>query len=482
MKDQKEIIDVTKSTLPTLSSRAMFWRPKYLSESIYVEHIPFYFWLVEAQQTKLAFEPDINSGSSYFAICQAVDKLNIDSRCFATIADGCEEPDRIEGYNYENYREFSFIQDETVKDGLYDFEDGSIDMLVLEHDSELVRNKGLMDRYLEKLSDEAIVLIQGSKQKGIKPLCRKLKESYKTFEFDHGDGLLVVCYGENQSRKVLSLVSHKSNEAGSRVIQSIYSRLGASCRESWLNSVSQKQISELNQKLDITQSQLIGKSKQIKNKDESIEKLRKLVSNLEESNSISDVKVSKLEKINEEIEASKDISNLQIQQLREELESVFSNNEEIAKELSKSQSGRINLEAEINQKKEKYESENSLLMIQVQQLQNELEKEYVEKSRIKSELDALLENRNELNTSLKRLTAELKLEKAKQHKADKGHDSNLKVENEIAMLQIKQLQEELELYFNKYQDLVKSKELTLDGGFSEARLERSLQLSKLVAS
>ena len=66
-----------------LALRSIFWRPDFVTESPWSEHIPFAFWLVEAHQPRVVVELGCDSGTSYFAFCQAVDRLGMDSRCFA---------------------------------------------------------------------------------------------------------------------------------------------------------------------------------------------------------------------------------------------------------------------------------------------------------------------------------------------------------------------------------------------------------------
>ena len=66
-----------------LIQRAMFWRPAYLESSAWIEHIPFAFWLVEAHHPRVFVELGAHHGVSYFAFCQAVEKLELDARCFA---------------------------------------------------------------------------------------------------------------------------------------------------------------------------------------------------------------------------------------------------------------------------------------------------------------------------------------------------------------------------------------------------------------
>lgn len=250
-----DIMDPARTSIPTLSSKVMFWRPKYLAESKWLEHIPFYFWLVEAQQPELVFEPEITSGVTYFSICQAVDKLNLDTQCIATTNQESNFLPKINQYNHENYREFSVIDSEGAKEKLLDLPDNSVDILVLKNSHSFIYDKDQMDRWQKKLSDRAVVLIHGTQNKEIKPLCRNLKETYKTIEFVHGGGLLVVCFGDQQSPVMSSFFQQNNSLSSKRLMQNIYSRLGSACSESWLNETLGKKVLEVEEQLEQTSHQ-----------------------------------------------------------------------------------------------------------------------------------------------------------------------------------------------------------------------------------
>ncbi len=253
----KKIMDVSKNTLPAMSSRVMFWRPRYMAESNWLEHIPFYFWLIEAQHPELIFEPELQSGVTYFALCQAVDKLNTDTRCIASFSNDCKEIERVTQYNDDHYQEFSLLSPEAGTLSIEDIDEGELDLLILKYNSEMIFDKKTMDIWQKKLSTRSIVLIHGSQKKEIKPLCRKLKEEYQTFEFNHGQGLLIVFTGSAQTAKMEALISLKGNTSGTRVMQDVYSRLGQVWREIWLNVNSKDTIKELEKQVLSTREELI---------------------------------------------------------------------------------------------------------------------------------------------------------------------------------------------------------------------------------
>ena len=60
-----------------------YLRPRYLKQSAWIEHIPFAFWLTEALRPSLMVELGTHWGTSYFAFCQALEKLDIGAQAFA---------------------------------------------------------------------------------------------------------------------------------------------------------------------------------------------------------------------------------------------------------------------------------------------------------------------------------------------------------------------------------------------------------------
>src|SRR5271169_7204359 len=76
------------STMPTFwdcISISSFWQPEYVTPLIpgWLEHAPFAFWIVEALKPRIVVELGTHGGFSYFALCQAVQRLGIESHCFA---------------------------------------------------------------------------------------------------------------------------------------------------------------------------------------------------------------------------------------------------------------------------------------------------------------------------------------------------------------------------------------------------------------
>src|SRR5258708_4194521 len=65
------------------TSSASFWLPDLMVASAWLEHAPFAFWLVDALRPSSIVELGVHHGFSYFAFCQAVQRLEIKAQCVA---------------------------------------------------------------------------------------------------------------------------------------------------------------------------------------------------------------------------------------------------------------------------------------------------------------------------------------------------------------------------------------------------------------
>ena len=167
---------------------------------------------------------------------------------------------------------------------------------------------------------------------------------------------------------------------------------------------------------------------------------------------------SKFENNIAQLKSENELSLLQVQQLQEELENSYQEQKRTQDKLTKNKSllDKVTDEAskakkinsQLIQSKSKFEnniaqlkSENELSLLQVQQLQEELEMLYQHQVMTEKKLALNIEASDKVATEMS------VIQKSYNQQAE------LVAENEIALLQIQQLQEELEFYFAKYQSL-----------------------------
>jgi hypothetical protein len=168
-------------------------------------------------------------------------------------------------------------------------------------------------------------------------------------------------------------------------------------------------------------------------------------------------RTSALESSLSELTAENELALLQINQLQEELEATYLNANELKGELT---AGASALETSLSECK----AENELTSLQIKQLQEEL-----------SDSATLAASNSELIVD----NAKLKAEFTSRTLALETDLSELKSENELALLQINQLQEELEHYYIQYQKMTYSPKREISYATDLNRVKVSLSLMNM---
>lgn len=241
--------------LDFIFKRPIFWRPSYIAQSAWLEHIPFAFWLIDTLQPRKIVELGTHYGSSYFSFCQAVTKLDLETQCYAVDTWGGDEHAgqygeevyrQVSEYNQQHYSDFSTLVRSTFDQALEHFPQGSIDLLHIDglHTLEAVRHD--FESWLPKLSNKAVVIMHDTNVRergfGVFQLMDELKQQYPHFEFAHGHGLGVIGVGSEQSSEMMSLYGLSDNPSAARQVQEVFSRLGKACGYSWENSEIKRQM------------------------------------------------------------------------------------------------------------------------------------------------------------------------------------------------------------------------------------------------
>jgi hypothetical protein len=233
-----------EATFDGLLTNASFWAPEHLSESAWLEHAPFAFWLIQACQPRSFVELGTHSGFSYFAVCQTVGRLGLGTRCYAVDTWQGDEHAGFYGEdvfqavsqtNEQHFAGFSQLIRGTFDSARPEFLDGSIDVLHIDgrHFYEDVRHD--VDTWLSALSPRGVLLLHDIEVRersfGVHRLWAELREQYRTFSFVHGHGLGVVAVGSEVPPKVADLVGLEADGRNSILLRTGYARLGEAVRE-----------------------------------------------------------------------------------------------------------------------------------------------------------------------------------------------------------------------------------------------------------
>jgi len=225
-----------KPSLNTLAQGSMFWQPDFRRASPWLEHSPFLFWLVEALRPRQCVGLGIDA-MSHFTLCQAVSRLKLDSHCFL-VGDSTGNPaagELLNEHGAEFYPTISQWLDTNPTRAIQQFDEGTVDLLVLNVTPQDDSVDYLLDRWLSRLSPQGVVLLPGIARR--EPGCQvfrafeALQAQYPHFAFHHGNGLGVIAVGKQQTTLLHNLLASLESAASSRVVQDIFARLGRSCRD-----------------------------------------------------------------------------------------------------------------------------------------------------------------------------------------------------------------------------------------------------------
>jgi hypothetical protein len=211
--------------------------PEHLSVSAWIEHAPFAFWLTDALRPRCIVELGTHHGYSYFAFCQAVQRLGCNTAAYAIDTWAGDEHAGFYGeavfqavskLNRERYSGFSTLIRSTFDAALPYFEDGSVGLLHI--DGRHFYDDVQADYYewLPKLASDGIVLFHDTNVRergfGVWRFFEELAARHPSFNFQHGHGLGVLAPGGVVPEALRPLLSAKPEAAAQ--IRSIYAALG----------------------------------------------------------------------------------------------------------------------------------------------------------------------------------------------------------------------------------------------------------------
>jgi len=228
------------NALQPLALRSMFWRPNHATDSPWLEHVPFVFWLVEAHRPRLVVELGSGPPVLYFAFCQAIERLELDGACMRISAHDAADAgasgafQEACAYNASQYSGFSRIEAGDIRAARHQFEDGSIDVLHVADSDGALSAEDLAD-WTSKLSPQGLLLLHGPATRLSVPTGRPaaaLRAAHPAFEFSHGNGLSVIAVGAEQPELIKLLCMTSGNPQATRAAHEVFFRLGRACADS----------------------------------------------------------------------------------------------------------------------------------------------------------------------------------------------------------------------------------------------------------
>jgi Methyltransferase domain len=228
-------VTTDEGAIPKCISVASFWTPIWIPpNSEWLEHASFGFWLTDALRPRVIVDL-VTDGYSHAVFCQAVQALNLNSRCYGIqqddslgTANGQDSFHALSDHIEAHYKSFSSLIRSDSEQVRAHFEEGSIDLLHIDgfHSYKAVLAEYTAWRPL--LSQSSVVLFHDTNTSiGITRLWQDLAHGHKHFEFLHGRGLGVLGVGDFLPEPVEHLFACANRPEATNHLRLAYSQLGS---------------------------------------------------------------------------------------------------------------------------------------------------------------------------------------------------------------------------------------------------------------
>ncbi|WP_205518751.1 hypothetical protein [Pseudotabrizicola algicola] len=247
-----------------LSSRTLFWRPRYLRDGASLHHLPFLFWLVDTLRPKSFVSLGGGDGVVHFALCQAAEKLDLDARGYSFGPWGTESgsvPTDLARYNSETYPDGSRLSPSDPAQAAGSFPAGTVDLLSVqlgdhaEAGAAEARVRDWIDRdWSHRMSARGVMVFHGVnaalEQGGDEGFLARLKGLHPTFHLDTGEGLLVVLRGAQPEDRLARLCKMAIGDPGYAAVLHVFGRLGSAAHAEMSARHENLRAEELQQRLE----------------------------------------------------------------------------------------------------------------------------------------------------------------------------------------------------------------------------------------
>jgi hypothetical protein len=214
-----------------LASRALFWRPWFMSASPSLGHLPFLFWLIEALRPARFAQVGFGDGVAFLGLCQAIEKLDLQAvgLCHLTEMETEDElPSRAKD-QLEQFSEFAALV--AREEGRQEDHLDLLDLLVINTPLATDRLENLSTVWLPRLSARSVVVlidqVNARADSRTREWLTRARQDYDNLEFaDTAGGVLVLLIGAKVAPKIRNLAMLAAETAEYLPIRQMFQRLG----------------------------------------------------------------------------------------------------------------------------------------------------------------------------------------------------------------------------------------------------------------
>lgn len=282
--------------------------------SAHVEHVPFYFWLVDAARPRLIIDLAAEDSDAYLAFCQAAERLDFGTRCIGLSdvfnrRDSASDPASNLAYHNLHFSSFSKLtnQNEIIESA----RPGSVDLLRIGGRQASHLTEAEVRGWLDLLSPKGLVLVE---QTHVQHDWLKLLEGKASCPL-HGntDWRLIAATADYDSR-LSPLFSDTSTKAKS--VRMTFSRLGSGLREQAMH----RDIASFAAQLEISLADQSAAAELLREKEALAESLQSKISLLERDQLQSRLETDRLQKLASQRELELVETNAQFRQVLDQRE------------------------------------------------------------------------------------------------------------------------------------------------------------------
>ena len=243
-----------------LSAWVLFWRPRYQHSPVDLVSVPFLFWLTYTLRPGRIVTVGDRNGTAHFALCQAVEKLDLDSRCLGIGPWSSDHgvPVSLQTYNDETYPDLSRLRDEPAARAARHLPEGSVDLVLLslgasENAQEVLSRLDTI--WLPRLSARGVVVLTGVRWAlegdEMAPELDRLLQKYPYFHLEAGEGLLLVSVGDTPEDRLRRLCDIQDGSApGYAGITHVFAQIGRGLRAEAAEHEAARRLSALERESD----------------------------------------------------------------------------------------------------------------------------------------------------------------------------------------------------------------------------------------